>query len=111
MDFAWFVVHFNYSRAEYDALTLTEKAFIRKAYEDKTVSDTTLIRNAVLNAVANANRKKGKRFRELWRKKMPVVNKNDKKKKFSSIEEIEKREVGWIKKIYAANAGKITKKK
>ena len=42
---------------------------------------------------------------------MPVVNKNDKKKKISSIEEIEKREAGWIKKIYAANAGKITRKK
>lgn len=111
MDFAWFVVHFNYSRTQYDELTPTEKAFIRKAYEDKTVSDTTLIRNAVLNAVANANRKKGKRFRELWRKKMPVVNENDKRKKFSSIEEIEKREAGWIKKIYAANAGKITRKK
>lgn len=44
-------------------------------------------------------------------KKMPVVNENDKKKKLSSIEEIEKREAGWIKKIYAANAGKITRKK
>jgi hypothetical protein len=42
---------------------------------------------------------------------MPVVNENDKKKKLSSIEEIEKREAGWINKIYAANAGKITRKK
>ena len=69
IDFAFFVVHFGYSRADYDALSEVEKAFIRKAWEDYTVSWTTLVRDAVFNAVGNALRKKGKRFRKLWKKR------------------------------------------
>ena len=69
MDFAFFAVNFHYSKADYMALTPAEKAFIYKAWEDKTVSDTTLIRDAVLNAVSNALRKKKRKERHDWRKR------------------------------------------
>ena len=74
-DFAFFAVQFGYTKADYEALTGTEKAFILKAYEDKVVSDTNLLAGAVLNAVSNAFRKKGKLFQKLWKKKPKRTNK------------------------------------
>ncbi len=104
MDFAFFAVNFHYSRADYNALTPTEKAFIYKAWEDKTVSDSTLIRDAVLNAVSNALRKKNSRFKKLWRK---LQGKSDKEKAENDIQivnEIEKMEgKGWVDRILSAN--------
>ena len=104
MDFAFFAVNFHYSRADYNALTPTEKAFIYKAWEDKTVSDSTLIRDAVLNAVSNALRKKNSRFKKLWRK---LKGKSDKEKAENDIQivnEIEKMEgKGWVDRILSAN--------
>ena len=95
MDFAFFAVNFHYSRADYNALTPTEKAFIYKAWEDKTVSDSTLIRDAVLNAVSNALRKKNSRFKKLWRK---LQGKSDKEKAESDIQIVNeiKEKVGLI---------------
>ena len=60
-DFAFFAVQFGYSKADYNALTETERALILKAYENKVVADTNLLAGAVLNAVSNAFRKKGKK--------------------------------------------------
>ena len=102
-DFAFFAGNFHYSKADYMALTPTEKAFIYKAWEDKTVSDTTLIRDSVLNAVTNALRKKNSRFKKLWKK---VQQKADTEKAKDNIKialEIEEKEgKGWIDKIYKA---------
>ena len=53
-DFAFFAVQFGYSKADYNALTETERALILKAYENKVVADTNLLAGAVLNAVSNA---------------------------------------------------------
>ena len=44
MDFAFFVVNFGYTKKDYLALTPREKAFIYKAYENKTISTSTMIR-------------------------------------------------------------------
>ena len=54
MDFAFFAVNLGYSKSDYEELTPREVVFIRKAWEEKLVSDNTLMRNAVLNAVSNA---------------------------------------------------------
>lgn len=110
MDFAFFVVNFNYSKADYDALTEREKLFIRKAYETKTVTDTTLIRDAVFNAVWNVNRKKGRSFRQLWRKATKPADTSKAKDDMKLIKEIEKKESDWISRIYAANGMKKPEK-
>lgn len=110
MDFAFFVVNFHYSKADYDALTEREKLFIRKAYESKTVTDTTLIRDAVFNAVWNVNRKKGRSFRQLWRKATKPVDKRKAKEDMKLIQEIEKSEGDWISRIYEANGMKKPEK-
>lgn len=103
MDFAFFAANFGYSRRDYYELTPTEKVFILKAYENKVVTDTTLLRNAVKNAVDNAFRKKGSRFRDLWKK---ANGKKDKAFERSALEVIRKNEAlegkSWIAKIYAA---------
>lgn len=103
MDFAFFAVNFHYSKADYMALTPTEKAFIYKAWEDKTVSDTTLIRDSVFNAVINALRKKNSRFRKLWKK---IQQKADTEKARDDIRtalEIEEKEgKGWVDRIHKA---------
>lgn len=81
-------------------MTPTEKAFILKAYENKVVQETSLLRDAVLNAGANLMRKKSRRFIPLWKKQNENVN----------IEEIEndieilktanaKNKTNWVEKI------------
>jgi hypothetical protein len=78
-----------------------------KAWEDKTVRDTTYIRDAVLNAIVNGLRKKRQKFRKLWKKagKMTEDKQMDMKQKLQAIEEIEKTSTkNWIEKILE-NAG------
>ena len=101
---AFFVVNFNYSKADYDALTETEKMFIYKAYENKTISDGTHIRNAVLNAVVNANRKKNKKFVELFEKKQEKVDVEFTENALNVINEVEERDgKNWVDLLYNKN--------
>lgn len=102
-DFAFFAVNFGYSKKEYEELTPTERKFILKAWEDRTVSWTTLVRDAVLNAVTNAFRKKGKRFQKLWKKRSSVSMEDI--REYMRISEKVKRETGnnWIDRIRKAN--------
>lgn len=103
MDFAFFAVNLHYSRADYNALTPTEKAFIYKAWEDKTVSDSTLIRDAVLNAVSNAFRKKHSPFKKLWKKLQQKADTEKAKDDIKIALEIEEKEgKGWVDRIYKA---------
>lgn len=112
MDFAFFAVNFHYSRADYDAITPTERAFIYKAWEDKTVSESTVLRDAVFNAVSNAFRKKNHKFRKLWKKRqekadMEVISQN-----LSIIEEVEEKEgKGWVSLIYEKNGLKMPERR
>lgn len=104
MDFAFFAVNFGYSKADYESLTLTEKAFIRKAYEDKAVMSTSLLNKAVANAVSNVMRKKGKRPIKLWKKRRStIVDKTIMQNTIKGVIENERRcGKSWIKKIYRA---------
>lgn len=98
------MVNFNYSKADYDALTETEKMFIYKAYENKTISDGTHIRNAVLNAVVNANRKKNKKFLELFEKKQEKVDVEFTENALEVINEVEERDgKSWVDLLYNKN--------
>lgn len=112
IDFAFFVVNFGYSKADYEALTQRERAFIYKAWENKLVNDTTQLRNAVLNAINNAIRKKGKKFLALWKKRQKKLDKDVAKDNLKIVTNIEDTEgKGWIEKIYAANGIKPKRKK
>lgn len=104
IDFAFFAVNFGYSKKDYNELTPREAIFIRKAWEDKLVSDNTLMRNAVLNAVSNALRKKNARFRNLWKKAARPIDKNLAEENLKVVQEVEEKEgKGWIEKILRAN--------
>ncbi|RDW17066.1 phenylalanine racemase [Oceanobacillus arenosus] len=98
------------SRSEFDLLTEKEKLFIRKEHENKFISDTTWLRNAVHNAELNANRKKSKKFIDLFPKKQ----KADKEYNKNSIKNIlameEEKGKGWVALIYKANGMPTPKK-
>ena len=107
VDFAFFVVNFGYSRSDYEELTPRDMHFIRKAYENKTVKETTEMRNAVLNAVNNAFRKKNQRFMKLWERVSRPIDKEKAKNDVISINQIEKAEgKSWVDLIYAVNGMK-----
>lgn len=112
-ELAFFIVEFGMSKKEYGELTPAERAFIYKAWEDKIVRDTTYMRDAVMNAEYNVNRKKGRRFRKLW---TPVgrISQTEKRSYTDTrkrILEIEKEKpTDWVRKIYEVN-GWIKKKK
>lgn len=62
------------------------------------------MRNAVLNAVSNALRKKNARFRELWKKIQAPVDMELAKENIRIVAEIEEKEgKGWVDKILQAN--------
>lgn len=97
-------MNFGITKSDYLELTKREKAFIMKAWEDKRVSESELIRNAVLNAVNNALRKKGSKFVDLWKRKqqpadMEIVNAH-----LEIIQKSEEKEgKSWVDMIYRAN--------
>ncbi len=78
---------------------MREVAFIKKAWEDKLVMDTSLINKAVLNATYNAGRGK-KKAMPLWQKKPRTVDKKEAQAEFKQIAESEQQKgFVWIKKI------------
>ena len=103
-DFAFFVVNFNYSRSDYEELTQKDKAFIRKAYENKVVKETTDMRNAVQNAISNAFRKKNSKPIPLWKKVQKKLDKEKAEDDLLIVEEIEEIEgKTWVDLVYAIN--------
>lgn len=104
IDFAFFVVNFGYTKADYEALTPREKIFIYKAWENKIVSDSSYMRNAFLNGYLNARRKRGKKFVDLWKKKQKRLNKEVAKENLTVIMGIEDQEgKSWVDFIYQKN--------
>lgn len=112
IDFAFFAVNFGYSKSDYEELTPKEKAFIYKAWEEKIVSDSYHVYNAVFTATYNVNRGKNKKALKLWRKAkvrkadMEIIQDN-----LKIIREVEQKEgTAWIEKIYRANGMKFLRK-
>lgn len=106
-DFAFFHVSFGTSKEEFLKFTELEKAFIRKEYEMRVVSDNTHRRNAFYNAYTNANRKKNKKFVELYKKKQEKADKEYNKNAIANVIEIEKRDgKSWVDKLYQVNGMK-----
>lgn len=105
IDFAFFVVNFGYTKADYEALTRREIAFIKKEWENKLISDSYNMYNAMFKASYNVQRPKRKRALKLWQKSrtkkadMEVVKDN-----LRIVKETEDREgIAWVKQIYKAN--------
>lgn len=69
MDFAFFAANFGWSLADYEAITPVQRLFILKEWESATVRSTELMQSVVETAVSNVHRKKGKRYRKLWKKR------------------------------------------
>lgn len=85
-------------------MTPKEKLFIYKAWENKVVSDTTFMAQAVNNAISNALRKKGKQPVPLWKKKPKRMDRELAKENLALIKSINERYGnGWIDKVYRAN--------
>ena len=102
--FAFFFVNFNTSNRDYMELTKREKVFIRKAWEEKEVRESTFMRNAVMNAVANAMRDKKTPFKDLWKKKQKPVDFEAVEINLDAIEESNREdEFDWVAEIYKAN--------
>lgn len=107
MDFAFFHVNFGTGREEFLKLTELEKAFIRKEFENKVVSENTHIRNAVFNAYSNANRKKSKKFVDLFKKAQQKADKDYNTNAISVVVEMEQNQgKSWVDKLYRANGMK-----
>lgn len=105
IDFAFFVANFGYSKADYDAITPKEKAFIYKAWENKTISDSYLLYNAVFTAVYNANRPKRKKPLKLWKKRgQRIVDMETVDENLKIVKQIDQQEGdSWVRKVYQAN--------
>lgn len=94
------------SRTEFDMLTEKEKMFIRKEHENKFISDTTWMRNALLNAEANINRKKNKRFIDLFPKKGKADKEYNENAVKNMLEMEETKGKSWVDLVYKANGMK-----
>lgn len=113
IDFAFFAVNLGYSKKDYEELTPREIFFIRKAWEDKLVTDSYMTYNAVFTATYNVNRKKNKKALKLWKKskvqKADIETVHDNLKIVNEVEDKEGK--GWIDRILAANGMKRKKVK
>ncbi|GIO27724.1 hypothetical protein [Ornithinibacillus bavariensis] len=70
------------------------------------------MRNAVLNAVNNALRKKNKRFIELYKKKQEKADKEYNENAIKVILEIEERKgKSWVDRVYQATGVKKPQEK
>ena len=85
-------------------LTPAEKRFLLKAYEEKVVSDSTLLAAAVANAVGNVLRKKGKKPKKLWQKCPQHADPQERQRIVEAAKKIEATEgKAWVDLIYQAN--------
>ena len=105
IDFAFFVVHFGYTKSDYEQLTPREIAFVRKEWENKMISDSYINYNAIFKATYNVQRKKGKKALKLWQKvqvrkaDMGVIENN-----LKIVKEVEQNEgKSWVERLYREN--------
>lgn len=113
IDFAFFAVNFGYSKKDYEELTPREVFFIRKAWEDKLVTDSYMTYNAVFTATYNVTRKKNKKALKLWKKsKVQKADIETARDNLQIVHEVEGKEgKGWIDRILEANGMKRKKVK
>ena len=92
-------------------LTPAEKRFLLKAYEEKVVSDSTLLAAAVANGktttagkLGSLLRKKGKKPKKLWQKCPQHADQQERQRIVEAAKKIEATEgKAWVDLIYQAN--------
>ncbi|EGF6981969.1 phenylalanine racemase [Listeria monocytogenes] len=110
--FAFFVVNFQMSKHDFEELTEVEKNFIMKEWENKVIFESTMLRNAVLNAEQNLNQKRNSRFIDLHKKRQKKADVNYTVNALQAISENEAKEgKAWIDRIYGANGLRRPKNK
>ena len=83
---------------------------IYKAYETRIVALSTVLRDAVMNAISNAQRKKGKRLQNLWKKKRQKADMESVAQNLDAVKEAEKNDgKDWVRRIYEKNGLKPPK--
>lgn len=92
------MVNLGLSKKDVEDITPTERAFIIKAFEDKVVLETTLLRDAFLNAYTNANRKKNKPFVHLFKKRAKKIDKEEYLSKFLEVSQM-RHDNSWVKML------------
>lgn len=101
MDFAFFAVNFGFSKSEYEELTPREINFLYKAYENRMVSQSYMLYNAVFTAMYNVNQPKNRRMLKLFHKQktqkadMQVVEDN-----MRIVEETDINDGNWLERLY-----------
>lgn len=104
IEFAWFAVNLGYSKDDFEQLTQREIAFIKKAWENKVVLDTSMQFKAMMTSFANVYRKKGKGVKKLWEKSKGTMLAHEeveaKKQELEIAKQIAKKDGNdWVKKI------------
>lgn len=66
---------FGWTRAQYNALTPTERLFILKQIETETVSGQEILQSTIELAIANVHRKKGGKHKALFKKRKKAIDK------------------------------------
>lgn len=69
LDYAYFAVKFGWTKEQYQSLTPIERLFIMKEIETQTVREQELLQATFETAIGNVMRKKGKKYRSLFKKK------------------------------------------
>lgn len=105
MDFAFFAANFGFSKSDYEELSPREIHFLHKAYEDKIVSQSYLIYNAVFTAFYNVNRPKRKKALKLWRKNAGKADEKTAKENIQTALESNINDGKWIEKLYREAGG------
>lgn len=81
-----------------------DRLFIRKAHEDKVVSESQMLSTAVTNAIGNAWRKKNKDPQPLWKKKQKKLDKDVAEDTLENVLAVEEKEgKGWLDILYSKN--------
>lgn len=100
------------TKHDFEELTEVEKNFIMKEWENKVIFESTMLRNAVLNAEQNLNRKRNTRFIDLHKKRQKKADVNYTVNALQAILENETQEgKAWIDRIYSANGLRRPKNK
>lgn len=82
-------MRFGWTPEQWASLTQAQRAFLRKADEERTVEFFNLVRDAVQNAVANANRKRGKKQQPLFKRRKKGKGKKGRKVPRRKLDDIE----------------------
>lgn len=112
IDFAFFAAELGYTRRQYEELTPRDKAFIRKAWEDRIVRETNTLHSVIYSAVLYTKPKKSgrlRKFKPFWKKNAPKATEEMKQEALQLEAREKEKGFAWINKILRGRAGRRRK--